>query len=147
MKYLILVLALFVPVTWADCGHGNNPCDDGTPGPPGPQGEQGEQGDPGPAGVAGVDGQDGASTDLTSYSTNSYSDGLMAGTMAVSQIDFSSSTSKWQLGAGVGYYEGENAVAIGVGKLLPNQDMLFKGTITHINSEPAYGAGLMWKLP
>jgi hypothetical protein len=152
MKYLFLVVVLFIPTTWADCGHGNNPCEVSIPGPPGPQGEQGP---PGPQGVAGVNGTDGdsgagvntfSSETLSSYSTEDYSNGLMAGSMAISQLDFSSSTRHWQIGIGVGGYEGEQAIAFGAGKLITKYDMLFKASATYVNSEPAYGAGLMWKI-
>jgi YadA-like membrane anchor domain/Collagen triple helix repeat (20 copies) len=158
MKYLLLALVLFAPITWADCGHGNNPCEipvpgpqgeqgpQGDPGPAGPQGPQGEQGIQGEAGAAGLDGND-SSVDTASFTTEDYSNSIMAGTMAMSQLDFSSSTQQWQLGVGVGGYVGEQAIAVGVGKLIPKYDMLFKGSATYVNSEPAYGVGLMWKLP
>jgi hypothetical protein len=156
MKYMLLLVLLLPFTSEADCGHGNNPCEvPGPQGEQGPKGDKGDKGDPGNSGVAGVagaNGQNGLDGDsietnlLSGYADEDYVDGVTAGFMAVSQIDFSSSTSAWQVGVGVGYYESENAIAIGVGKLLPDHDILLKGTITNINSENAYGAGLMWKL-
>lgn len=131
----------------ADCGHGNNPCEVPVPGPQGPPGPAGPAGIAGVAGTSNVDIDSFESNYLSGYADEDYVNSVTAGFMAVSQIDFSSSTSKWQIGVGAGYYESENAVALGVGKLLPNHDILLKGTITSINSENAYGAGLMWKLP
>jgi autotransporter adhesin len=83
---------------------------------------------------------------LDSVQIDEFQDSLAAGFMAVSQIDFSSSTKAWQVGVGVGHYESENAVAVGVGKLLPDYDVLIRGTLTNINSDTAYGAGIMWKI-
>jgi autotransporter adhesin len=145
VKYLLLFILLLPFTSEADNKHHQ-----GEQGPQGEQGEQGPQGDTGSAGVAGTAGVDSFKIDtnslLSGYADEDYVDGVTAGFMAVSQIDFSSSTSAWQVGVGVGYYESENAIAFGVGKLLPDQDILLKGTITNINSDNAYGAGLMWKI-
>jgi hypothetical protein len=147
MKYLFLLFIFFAPVSWADCGHGNNPCEIPIPGPQGEQGEQGPQGEQGTQGVAGTAGLDGTNGSSLNLASESYVDGTTAGLMAVQQIDFSSSTRQWQVGVGVGGYSGEQAIAVGVGKLIPKYDMLFKGSASYFNSEPAYGVGLMWKLP
>jgi len=131
----------------------------------GPQGEQGEQGEPGPQGeqgiqgeqgVAGVDGIDGAAgIDGVDYmNSNSLSDDdvseLFAGATAMAGLDFDSTTYKTQIGIAAGFYDGENSLAIGIGKVWDSDrvgDVLFslKTTVDELNGHrPVVGAAI-WK--
>lgn len=141
MKYLLLTLLLvFSTAAYSGGGHGHD-------------GEDGKDGKDGIDGVDGVDGADGVSG-LNGINGLDGSNGIdksnlnigIASVIAVSQIDFSSSTNQWQIGVGMGTYDGEQAVAFGAGKLVQKYDMLFKVSGTAANSELGLGVGLMWKI-
>ncbi|MHA1806205.1 MAG: collagen-like triple helix repeat-containing protein [Candidatus Thorarchaeota archaeon] len=144
MKYfLVLLLMVFVNPVFADCGHGNNPCevpgpkgdkgDTGDTGPQGIQGVAGQDGQDGVAGVAGVNGLDGAAglnlteqknyLDSQGYWTDSEISETFAAATAMSGLDFDSTTTKLQLGIAVGGYDGEENMAIGIGKVWDSNDM------------------------
>ncbi len=86
------------------------------------------------------------STELQ-HNFNNISGEYMAGTMAVANLDFSSSTKQWQVGAAIGFYGNQEAIAVGVGKLVPDWDMMFRASITPTGSHTAFGIGATWKIP
>jgi len=179
MRYLLLFLLLLPFTSEADCGHGNNPCVEPIPGPQGPQGEQGIQGeqgpkgdkgdtgmkgmtgsvgadgrsvagpkgDPGVAGVDGIDGKDYLNSDTLSDDEISE---LFAGATAMAGLDFDSTTTKTQVGLAVGYYDGEDSLAIGIARVWDSErmgDVLFsiKTTVDELNGHrPIVGAAI-WK--
>lgn len=145
MKYLIPLL-LFTTATFAN---GNSHHHEEA----GPQGEQGIQGEVGPQGPAGANGIDGVAGIAGLNSINSIPEVNnsklytgMASAIALANIDFSSSTSHWQIGIGAGTYEGRQAMAFGVGKLVTKYDMLFKASGTVSSEHTGVGVGLMWKI-
>jgi len=175
MKYFIfLFLIAFINPVFADKGHckKHETCQ----GEKGDKGDQGEQGEIGPQGIAGIDGQNGIDGSNGSNGSNGLDgsdgsdgaagvaglngvDGLdaegisnedfntgIASMIALSNIDFSSSTKQWQIGLGAGLYDGEQALAFGVGKLVPKYDMLFKASGTVANDNLGVGFGLVWKV-
>ena len=155
VRYLLLLLLMLPFTSGADCGHGNNPCE--VPGPPGPQGEPGEsiKGDKGDTGAPGVDGIGVAGADGKDYmDSNTLSDDdiseLFAGATAMAGLDFDSTTTKTQVGLAVGFYDGEDSLAIGVGKVWDSErmgDVLFslKTTVDELNGHrPVVGAAI-WK--
>lgn len=163
VRYLLFLLVLLHFSVDADCGHGNNPCE--VPGPPGADGQDGEQGPQGDkgdtgmkgmtgaagavgaAGVAGVDGKDYMNSDTLSDDEISE---LFAGATAMAGLDFDSTTTKTQVGLAVGYYDGEDSLAIGIGKVWDSEkmgDVLFslKTTVDELNGHrPVVGAAI-WK--
>lgn len=167
MKYfmLLVLLAIANPV-FADCGHGNNPCE--VPGPKGDKGDKGDTGDTGLAGAAGlagtngVNGLDGAAgvgltehrnyLDSQGYWTDEEISEVFAASFAMSGLDFDSTTTKLQLGIAVGGYDGEENMAIGIAKVWDSQnvgDVLFsfKTTVQESgasNARPWVGSAV-WK--
>lgn len=113
----------------------------------------GEDGQDGIDGVDGIDGIDGVSG-LNGINGLNGSNGIdssdfntgVASLIALSNIDFSSSTQQWQIGIAAGTFDGEQAVAFGAGKLVAKYDMLFKVSGTAANNELGLGVGLMWKI-
>jgi len=101
----------------------------------------GIDGQDGVAGVAGINGLDARN----GVSGNDFNTGV-ASLIALSNIDFSSSTKQWQVGIALGAYDGEQALAFGAGKLVHKYDMLFKASGTVANDELGIGVGLMWKI-
>jgi len=142
MKILILALMLMFSLgAYANDDHHHHQGEDGKDGKDGIDGVDGLDGTNGIAGVNGINGLDGAN----GIHKSNLNTGV-ASVIAVSQIDFSSSTNQWQIGVGFGTYDGEQAVAFGAGKLVTKYDMLFKVSGTAANSELGLGVGLMWKL-
>ena len=163
VRYLLLLLLLLTFTSEADCGHGNNPCE--VPGPPGIDGQDGEQGPKGDkgdtgmkgmTGAAGIDGVDGIAgvdgkdyMDADTLSDDEISE-LFAGATAMAGLDFDSTTTKTQVGLAVGYYDGEDSLAIGIGKVWDSErvgDVLFslKTTVDELNGHrPIVGAAI-WK--
>ncbi len=136
MKILFITLMLmFSTATFASGGHHHH---DGEDGKDGVDGIDGQDGAVGIAGVNGLDARNGVSD-------NDFGTGV-ASLIALTNIDFSSSTQQWQVGVGLGTYDGEQALAFGVGKLVPKYDMLFKASGTVANSEMGIGVGLVWKI-
>jgi hypothetical protein len=86
-------------------------------------------------------------SDLVTNNLIGIGEEYLAGTMAVSNLDFSSSTRQWQLGAATGFYGNAKAIAIGAGKLVPKWDMMFRASVTPIGDDIAYGIGMTWKVP
>ncbi len=139
MKILILALLLVFSVgAYASESHHHH---EGGDGQDGVDGVDGIDGVDGLNGLNGSDGFDGANGIHTSNLNNA-----MASSIALSNIDFSSSTAQWQVGVAVGGYGGEEALAFGVAKLVPKYDMLIKFSGTQSNSHTGYGVGLMWKI-
>jgi Collagen triple helix repeat (20 copies) len=175
VKYLLLLMLLLPFTSEADPGHckKHDPCQ-GEQGPPGPQGEQGpkgdkgDKGDTGGAGLAGVDGLNGtdgldgaAGVSLTEhrdylddqgYWTDDEIAEVFAAATAMSGLDFDSTTTKTQIGIAIGGYDGEENMAIGVGKVWDSQRMgdvlfSFKTTIEESgrgNARPWVGSAV-WK--
>ena len=139
MKILILAFMLvFSTAVFASGDHHHHEGEDGKDGVDGVDGIDGVDGVSGLNGINGFDGTDGI--DSSDFNTG------VASLIALSNIDFSSSTQQWQVGIAAGTYDGEQAVAFGVGKLIPKYDMLFKVSGTAANSELGLGVGLMWKI-
>ena len=152
---LAIVAAIIVAMLFNDAmatnWYGQGP--QGEQGEPGPQGEQGIQGEQGVAGVDGIDGA--AGIDGVDYmNSNSLSDDdvseLFAGATAMAGLDFDSTTYKTQIGIAAGFYDGENSLAIGIGKVWDSDrvgDVLFslKTTVDELNGHrPVVGAAI-WK--
>jgi len=152
---LAIVAAVIVALLFNDAmatnWYGQGP--QGEQGEPGPQGEQGIQGEQGVAGVDGIDGA--AGIDGVDYmNSNSLSDDdvseLFAGATAMAGLDFDSTTYKTQIGIAAGFYDGENSLAIGIGKVWDSDrvgDVLFslKTTVDELNGHrPVVGAAI-WK--
>jgi len=139
MKILLLALMLmFSTAIFASGEHHHHNGEDGKDGVDGIDGIDGADGISGLNGINGFDGTDGLdSSDLNI---------AIASSIALSNIDFSSSTQQWQIGIAAGTYDGEQAIAFGAGKLVAKYDMLFKVSGTAANSELGLGVGLMWKI-
>jgi len=146
-----VIVALLFNDAMATNWYGQGP--QGEQGEPGPQGEQGIQGEQGVAGVDGIDGA--AGIDGVDYmNSNSLSDDdvseLFAGATAMAGLDFDSTTYKTQIGIAAGFYDGENSLAIGIGKVWDSDrvgDVLFslKTTVDELNGHrPVVGAAI-WK--
>jgi len=146
-----VIVALLFNDAMATNWYGQGP--QGEQGEPGPQGEQGIQGEQGVAGVDGIDGA--AGIDGVDYmNSNDLSDDdvseLFAGATAMAGLDFDSTTYKTQIGIAAGFYDGENSLAIGIGKVWDSDrvgDVLFslKTTVDELNGHrPVVGAAI-WK--
>ena len=146
-----VIVALLFNDAMATNWYGQGP--QGEQGEPGPQGEQGIQGEQGVAGVDGIDGA--AGIDGVDYmNSNDLSDDdvseLFAGATAMAGLDFDSTTYKTQVGIAAGFYDGENSLAIGIGKVWDSDrvgDVLFslKTTVDELNGHrPVVGAAI-WK--
>jgi hypothetical protein len=165
MKYLIfLFLLVAVNPVFADGGHCKFLCQ----GEQGEQGEQGPKGDKGDTGMAGADGVDGAAgvagaaglnltetknyLDDEGYWTNDEISEVFAASTAMSGLDFDSTTTKLQIGLAIGGYDGEENMAIGVGKVWDSDRMgdvlfSFKTTVQEAgqgNARPWVGSAV-WK--
>jgi hypothetical protein len=176
MKYLLLLVLLFplgAGATNWDWGQGEQgpqgeQGEQGEQGPAGPKGMKGNQGDSGNPGTAGMDGIAGAAgtngldgsagiqgspgkdyLDSNSMSDDDISE-LFAGATAMAGLDFDSTTTKTQVGIAVGFYDGEDSMAIGIGKVWDSDqmgDILFsvKTTVDELNGHrPVVGAAI-WK--
>lgn len=165
---LFLVFVGFSGDVQADCGHGNNPCEVPIPGPQGEQGPKGDKGDPGEpgiqgsagtAGIAGLNGVDGLSLtehknylDDQGYWTDQEISELFAASTAMSGLDFDSTTTKMQIGIAIGGYDGEENMAVGIGKVWDSDKMgdilfSFKTTVQESganNARPWVGSAV-WK--
>jgi len=142
MKIFIIALMLvFSTAVFANGDHHHHEGEDGKDGKDGIDGVDGVDGIDGVSGLNGVNGLDGSN----GISKSNLNIGL-ASSIALSNIDFSSSTHQWQVGVGMGTYDGEQAVAFGAGKLVSKYDMLFKVSGTAANSELGLGVGLVWKI-
>ena len=153
---LAIVAAIIVAMLFNDAMATNWHGQQGPQGEQGEQGPQGEQGIQGEQGVAGVDGIDGAAgIDGVDYmNSNELSDDdvseLFAGATAMAGLDFDSTTYKTQVGVAAGFYDGENSLAIGIGKVWDSDrvgDVLFslKTTVDELNGHrPVVGAAI-WK--
>ena len=170
VKYLLLLLMLLPFTSEADGGHCKYLCqgeqgEQGQPGPPGEQGPKGDMGGIGLTGAAGANGVDGlngsAGVSLTEhrnylddqgYWTDDEISEMFAAATAMSGLDFDSTTTKTQIGIAIGGYDGEENMAIGVGKVWDSQRMgdilfSFKTTIEESgrgNARPWVGSAV-WK--
>ncbi len=139
--FIIALMLVFSTAVFANGDHHHHEGEDGQDGQDGIDGVDGVDGTNGVSGINGVNGLDGNN----GIHKSNLNIGV-ASVIAVSQIDFSSSTNQWQIGVGLGTYDGEQAVAFGAGKLVSKYDMLFKVSGTAANSELGLGVGLMWKI-
>lgn len=139
MKILILAFMLmFSTAIFASGDHHHHQGEDGQDGIDGVDGVDGIDGVSGVNGINGLDGSNGVAK--SNLNTG------IASAIALSNIDFSSSTQQWQIGIAAGTYDGEQAVAFGAGKLVSKYDMLFKVSGTAANSELGLGVGFVWKI-
>jgi len=136
--FIIALMLIFSTAIFASGEHHHHNGEDGQDGIDGIDGIDGVDGVSGLNGINGLNGSNGSSK--SNLNTG------IASTIALSNIDFSSSTQQWQVGIAAGTYDGEQAVAFGAGKLIPKYDMLFKVSGTAANSELGLGVGLMWKI-
>jgi len=67
---------------------------------------------------------------------------ILASSMAVDAISFGTNTRKWQLGLGAGYHEGEEALAIGVGKMVETEKMEFLFSLKGTKANSDWGVGI-----
>lgn len=142
MKLLLLAfIMMFSLGAYAGDDHHHHNGEDGQDGQDGIDGIDGIDGVDGGSGVAGVNGFDGSN----GIDTTNLNIGL-ASSFAMSNMDFSSSTKQWQVGAAMGGYGGEEAWAVGAAKLLPEHDVLIKFSGTRSNSHTGYGVGFVWKI-
>jgi len=136
--FIIALMLIFSTAIFASGEHHHHEGEDGKDGVDGVDGIDGVDGVSGLNGINGLNGSNGSSK--SNLNTG------IASVIALSNIDFSSSTQQWQVGIAAGTYDGEQAVAFGAGKLIPKYDMLFKVSGTAANSELGLGVGLMWKI-
>lgn len=142
MKTFILTLILMFSFgAYASDDHHHHAGQDGKDGQNGIDGVDGIDGADGVSGLNGINGLNG-----TNGIKNSDLNIAIASSIALSNIDFSSSTKQWQVGIAAGTYDGEQAIAFGAGKLSHKYDMLFKVSGTAANSELGLGVGLTWKI-
>ncbi len=136
--FIIALMLIFSTAIFASGEHHHHNGEDGKDGVDGVDGIDGADGISGLNGINGLNGSHGIrSSDLNVG---------IASAIALSNIDFSSSTQQWQVGIAAGTYDGEQAIAFGAGKLVAKYDMLFKVSGTAANSELGLGVGLMWKI-
>lgn len=136
--FIIALMLIFSTAIFASGEHHHHNGEDGKDGVDGVDGIDGADGISGLNGINGLNGSHGIrSSDLNVG---------IASAIALSNIDFSSSTQQWQVGIAAGTYDGEQAIAFGAGKLVAKYDMLFKVSGTAANSELGLGVGLVWKI-
>jgi len=139
--FIIALMLIFSTAVFASGNHHHHEGEDGKDGKDGIDGVDGIDGIDGVSGLNGINGFDGSNgIDSSDFNTG------VASLIALSNIDFSSSTQQWQVGIAAGTFDGEQAIAFGAGKLLPKYDMLFKVSGTAASSELGLGVGLMWKI-
>ena len=136
--FIIALMLIFSTAIFVSGEHHHHNGEDGKDGVDGIDGIDGTDGISGLNGINGLNGSNGIrSSDLNI---------AIASSIALSNIDFSSSTQQWQVGIAAGTYDGEQAIAFGAGKLVAKYDMLLKVSGTAANSELGLGVGLMWKI-
>jgi len=139
----ILFTILILVTIWTH-GHANGGHHDGEDGKDGKDGIDGVDGIDGTNGVVGLNGVNGLDGSNGIDSSNLYTG--IASSFAMSNLDFSSSTTQWQVGAAMGGYGGQEAWAMGAAKLIPKYDVLIKFSGTRSNSHTGYGVGFVWKI-
>jgi hypothetical protein len=115
------------------------------------------QGEPGVDGVDGVDGQDGIDgidgidgfngMDI-GLSESDFAQGLSLA-FAMSGMDFTSTTTKLQVGFSGAWYDGENSVALGVAQVIDSDtfgDVLLSLKMGTANSHTAGVVSAVWKI-
>lgn len=82
-------------------------------------------------------------TNITNLLSGDALSDVLAASMATDAISFGTNTRKWQLGLGLGHHAGEQALAIGVGKMVETEKMEFLFSLkgTHTDSDWGVGVG------
>ncbi len=91
-------------------------------------------------------------TEVTNVTNNAYEVGLsdelfaegLAMSMAMSSLQFDFSDSAVQVGVGGGWYDGENAAAIGIAKRFGDR-LLLNASYTEVGDHGGGGAGATWR--
>lgn len=93
-------------------------------------------------------------TEITNVDVDYDSGGILTAVgVAAAQINPNHNTSNWQTSIGFGSYQGENAWAIGVAKVIDNNLLVnftmigAEDNVSHSVTQTAYGVGFNWTWP
>ena len=106
------------------------------------------QGEPGIDGVDGLDGVDGYNGMDIGISSSDFAEGLSL-SFAMAGMDFTSTTTKLQLGVSGGWYDGENAAAFGVAQVVDSAnfgDVMLALKVGVANSETGGSVSAVWNI-